>query len=192
MKHPPVGVLLAAGRSTRFGRDKLMFALDDGTPIGMRAARNLIQALPVAVAVVASGASPLAGGLRDLGYRLVQNDAPEQGLSRSLRLGVEGIAASTGWVIALADMPWIAPATIRQVADALMNGASLAAPRYRGRRGHPAGFASRWRDALTTVGGDRGARDILTAHRAGLVAVEVSDPGVLRDVDTPEDLIKAP
>jgi len=188
----PVGVLLAAGQSSRFGQDKLMYALRDGCPIALRAAQNLIRVLPTSVAVVSSMPSPLADGLNDLGYQLVVNDVPEQGMSRSLSLGVEYVATSTGWVIALADMPWIAPDTIKRVADALVQGASLAAPRYQRRRGHPVGLSVRWRDELSAVTGDRGARDILMAKAAELVAIEVSDPGVMRDIDTPADLTKAP
>ena len=192
MNHRPVGVLLAAGLSTRFGEDKLVYALADGCPIAIRAAQNLVQVLPRSVAVVSSTASPLAVGLLDLGYQLVVNDMPAQGMSRSLRLGVEHAATATGWVIALADMPWIAPGTIRQVVDALVRGASLAAPAYQGRRGHPVGLASRWRDALGANNGDQGARDILTAHSAELVSIDVADPGVVRDIDTQADLVKSP
>lgn len=191
MNHRPVGVLLAAGLSTRFGEDKLMYTLADGCPIAIRAAQNLVQVLPKSVAVVPSTSSPLAIGLRDLGYRLVVNDAPEIGMSNSLRLGVEHAGSASGWVIALADMPWIAPGTIQHVVDALVCGASLAAPVYEGRRGHPVGLASHWRDALYAISGDQGARDILTAHPVELVNVNVADSGVVRDIDTPTDLVKS-
>ena len=165
-----------------------MCALPDGCPIALRAAQNLIRVLPTSVAVVSSMPSPLADGLHDLGYQLVVNDAPKQGLSRSLSLGMEHTATSMGWVIALADMPWIAPDTIKRVAGALLQGASLSAPVYQGRRGHPVGMASRWRDKLCAIRGDRGARDILNEHAVELVTIEVADSGILRDVDTPADL----
>ncbi|MFP5401509.1 MAG: NTP transferase domain-containing protein [Gammaproteobacteria bacterium] len=90
--------------------------------------------------------------------------------------------------MALADMPFIQPSTHRAIAAALRAGASLAAPQYQGRRGHPVGFAGEWLEALSALSGDHGGRDILGVHRAQLVLQPVDDPGVLMDVDRPEQL----
>ena len=158
-----VGVLLAAGRGERFGGHKLLAPLPDGTAVAVAAARNLDDALPDSVAVLRPGTS----------------------LAR-------GIAASDadGWVIALADMPAIQPATVKAVAAALAAGAPLVAPVYRGQRGHPIGFARRFRDALTALTGDRGGRDILAQHAQDLRLIDVDDPGVLLDIDRAVDLEK--
>jgi molybdenum cofactor cytidylyltransferase len=109
-------------------------------------------------------------------------------MGASLACGVEASAEAAGWVVALADMPWIEASTIRRVADAIAAGASLAAPCYRGERGHPVGFAASHRAALLALGGDEGARAILSRAGASLLRVDVDDPGVLRDVDTAGDL----
>jgi molybdenum cofactor cytidylyltransferase len=90
--------------------------------------------------------------------------------------------------VALADMPFIQPASHRAVVAALRAGASLAAPQCQGRRGHPVGFDRRWRDPLSVLQGDQGGRDILSAHREQLVLCPVDDPGVLLDIDRPQDL----
>ena len=87
-------------------------------------------------------------------------------------------------------MPWIAPASIAAVADALQGGAEIAAPSYRGQRGHPVGFARSYGGLLTTLTGDEGARAIVAARQWAVRFVEVDDPGVLRDVDRPDDLEK--
>jgi molybdenum cofactor cytidylyltransferase len=64
----------------------------------------------------------------------------------------------------------------------------VAAPFHDGRRGHPVGFGAACFDALATLDGDAGARDVVAAHGDALVRLEVDDPGVLRDVDTAADL----
>jgi molybdenum cofactor cytidylyltransferase len=95
-----------------------------------------------------------------------------------------------GWVVALADMPFIRPETIRRVVDAVVGGAAIAAPEFHGERGHPVGFAHTFRGALEQLAGDAGAREIVKAHPAALARVAVDDPGVVRDIDTPADLAR--
>jgi molybdenum cofactor cytidylyltransferase len=106
----------------------------------------------------------------------------------SLACGVMEAADADGWVIALADMPWIAPATIVAVADALKAGADIAAAAYQGRRAHPVGFARRHFAALSALTGDDGARSVVGAHLERLRMIHVDDDGVVRDVDTVADL----
>jgi molybdenum cofactor cytidylyltransferase len=184
-----VGVLLAAGRGERFGGHKLLAPLPDGTAVAVAAARNLDDALPDCIAVLRPGDEILASLLAAEGLRIVVNPDADHGMGTSL---ARGIAASDadGWVIALADMPAIRPATVAAVAAALAAGAPLAAPVYRGQRGHPIGFARRFRDALTALTGDRGGRDILAQHAQELRLIEVDDPGVLLDIDHAADLEK--
>jgi molybdenum cofactor cytidylyltransferase len=183
-----VGVLLAAGRGSRFGGNKLLAPLPDGTAIAVAAARHLIDALPDSVAVLRPGDEILASLLAAEGLRIVVNPHADGGMGTSLARGVAA-AETDGWVIALADMPAIRPETIAAVAAALAAGAPLAAPVYRGQRGHPIGFASRFRSALTSLAGDRGGRDILTQHDDELRLIEVDDPGVLVDIDYPDDMV---
>lgn len=95
---------------------------------------------------------------------------------------------AAGWLVALADMPFIQPDTLHRVAAALADGAELAAPVFNGQRGHPVGFAARWRDALLALQGDEGARALVGANRLSMRRIATDDPGVLRDVDRPEDL----
>ncbi|HWJ95502.1 MAG TPA: NTP transferase domain-containing protein, partial [Telluria sp.] len=89
-------------------------------------------------------------------------------------------------VVALGDMPFVAPATISALADALSGGAGIAAPVADARRGNPVGFGPQHLDALLALEGDQGARGIVKGHPVTEVAVD--DPGIHRDVDTPDDL----
>ena len=106
----------------------------------------------------------------------------------SLAHAVRVTPEATSWIVALADMPFIRPETIRLVAERLDSGAALVAPAWRGERGHPVGFAARFRDELSALTGDAGARELLRSRRDELDLIECDDPGVLRDIDTPADL----
>jgi molybdenum cofactor cytidylyltransferase len=190
-----VGILLAAGRATRFGGDKLLAPLvqpaadvPPGTPIGAASALHLVAALPQSIAVVRQGDAALAAALRATGLRIVECKNADEGMGASLACGVAASRDADGWIVALADMPWIASSTILAVAQALEHGDDLAAPYYQGRRGHPVGFARRHYAALAALGGDFGARAVVEGARDRLVPIDVTDPGVVRDVDRPGDL----
>jgi molybdenum cofactor cytidylyltransferase len=181
----PVGILLAAGASARFGADKLLHPLADGVPIGLASARTLRGARGRVIAVVRRGDGALAALLAGAGVEVTVCPDAHRGLGRSLAWGVGQAADAPGWVVALADMPYLRPETVARVGEAIAGGALLAAPFYRGRRGHPVGFAPALAAELLALAGDRGGREVIDRHRAALVALECDDPGVLRDVDTP-------
>ena len=112
----------------------------------------------------------------------------EQGMGESLACAVRAVGDAGGFLIALADMPFIRPSTIVAVRDALAAGAPLVAPYFRARRGHPVGISASFRAELEKLKGDQGAKKLLAGHEAALIKVPVGDPGVIRDIDTPADL----
>lgn len=192
-----VALLLAAGRGTRYDPGgevlKLLVPAARGThagaPLAVAAARTLRAAVGDVVAVVrAADSAPqreLHALLRDEGCSLQVCDRADEGMGASIACGVAGSAQAAGWLIALADMPAISPATVQAVAHALEAGAATAAPVHRGQRGHPVGFAAVLRAELAALTGDDGARAVLAAHPPRLV--DVDDPGILYDVDIPAD-----
>jgi molybdenum cofactor cytidylyltransferase len=182
------GVLLAAGSSARFGTNKLLVPLADGTPLGVAAARRLRAAVARCVAVVRPGDSELVSLLRAEQLQIVECARAQDGMGASLACGISACADADAWLIALADMPFVLPDTIARVAAALRAGATLAAPIFQGRRGHPVGFARRFAPSLLALSGDRGARILLAQYDAQLTRVACDDPGILRDVDTPADI----
>ena len=192
MRPTIAGVLLAAGRSERFGTAKLHALLPRGRlaglTVGAASCRNLRDAVDDVVAVVRPGDAALAAVLASERARVVVAVDAHDGMASSLAAGIAALPDASGYVVALADMPWIEPSTIARVADALVQGASIAAPSYRGRRGHPVGFARTHRETLIALRGDEGARSLLQARRADVVLIDVDDPGVLADIDTPDDL----
>jgi molybdenum cofactor cytidylyltransferase len=183
-----VAVLLAAGAGSRFGGEKLLHPLADGVAIAAHAARNLITAGLEVVAVVKPGNFPLYDMFEQEGCSVTVCPHAALGMGVSLAHAVEFSRTADGWIIALADMPMIRPATIGAVVAALNTGAAIAAPAYRGERGHPVGFSSRFRDELTALSGDSGARAVLQRHAAEIRIVECDDPGVLYDIDRKSDL----
>ncbi len=185
-----VGILLAAGQGSRFGGGKLIARLAGGAPVGIQAARNLKAALPECVAVVRSDDSELAQMLRSEGIAVELCERAHEGMGVSLAHAIRACADADGWVVALADMPLIAPSTVARIADALRGGALIAAPIYAGQRGHPVGFAGVFGPRLSALSGDAGARDLLRAEADRMVLIEVNDPGVLADIDTREQLAR--
>ena len=186
-----VGILLAAGRGSRFGGDKLRAVLADGVPIGVESARTLHSVLAESIAVVRPEDVELARMLASSGIGVSPCPEAHLGMGASLAHAVRASANADGWVVALADMPMVQAATIARVVDALTHGALIAAPRYSGKRGHPVGFAASLGPQLAALTGDAGARDILRHEADRIVLVDVDDPGILADIDTPAELARA-
>jgi molybdenum cofactor cytidylyltransferase len=109
-------------------------------------------------------------------------------MGASLACGVRASRDADGWVIALADMPFVLPSTIVGIVQALRDGAPIAAPVHGGARGNPVGFAREYCAELTGLSGDVGAKHILRRDAARVVPVPVEDAGIHRDIDTPESL----
>jgi molybdenum cofactor cytidylyltransferase len=111
-------------------------------------------------------------------------------MGASLACGVRSTPDAAGWIVALGDMPWIETSTIARVVRAIADGATVAAPFYRGQRGHPVGFGATCFAALAALADDDGAKSVVAAHRDRLVRIDVEDAGTLTDVDRPADLEK--
>ena len=182
-----VGILLAAGASRRFGSDKLVHRLPSGLPVAVQACRNLLAGTDEVLAVLRPGHDALAAMLRSEGARVAYCADAEQGMATSLAFGISSCPTADGWLVALADMPWVAPKTIRSVTDALRAGAMIAAPSLHGRRGHPVGFANALAGELIALSGDQGAKTVIQSHLDQLTIIHSSDPGILQDIDLPGD-----
>ena len=183
-----VGILLAGGSSTRFGTDKLLYPLPDRTPIAVASARRLLQACPHSISVLRPEQTELRKLLIDESVEVIVDRAPERGMGSSLAYAIRSSPDAQAWLIALADMPFLKVSTLHSVVEALRNGAEIAAPVYRGRRGHPVGFSKRWFTELSSLQGDGGARRLVENHPLAITFIDVDDPGIHRDIDTPDDL----
>ena len=189
-------VVLAAGFSRRFGSDKLLHRVTLCGHAMPLLALSLLPWLDVfeKVCVVVRKDATIDAIKTALGeeksarlFRVVCIEA-EQGLAASLACGVRANADAAGWLIGLADMPFVPSNAIAGVKDALLAGAPLAAPIRNGRLGHPVGFSSYYREELLDLQGDRGARHIL--ERDEVVKVEAESEGIFSDIDMPFDLLE--
>jgi molybdenum cofactor cytidylyltransferase len=203
----PVGILLAAGVGSRFDpagvRNKLTEPLPAGPtrglPVAFVAARRLRAALPRVIAVVRSGTGSadaarhtdtLSKLLAEAGCEVLVSDDAQRGMGAALAAAVRASLDARGWLVALADMPAIAPATMLEIAEAVIapdaGADAIVAPRHDGVRGHPVGFGAAHGPALAALDGDEGARALLGTHPVRYI--ETLDAGVVRDIDTPHDL----
>ena len=183
-----VGLLLAAGSATRFGSDKLRHTLPHGVSIAMQSARHLKLELERVVAVVRPNSEELIANLKSEGCEVVVCENAAEGMGASLACAARTAGETDGYIVALADMPFLRRTTIAAVRDALAGGAPLAAPYFRARRGHPVGLSRGFFQDLLALQGDEGAKHLIAAHEKEIVKIPVGDPGALRDIDRPEDL----
>lgn len=184
------GILLAAGRGRRFDpegrRNKLLQQLPGGESVVAASAGVLLSSVPRVVAVVPPDDGGVADILRALGCEVTVCPDADTGMGASLVHAIRHSLPAEGWLVALGDMPFVAASTLAALRDAVEEGAGIAVPVHGGRRGNPVAFGARHRDALLALDGDQGARRLLRAHPVR--ELEVADPGILRDIDTPSDL----
>lgn len=188
-----VGILLAAGFSRRFGAsNKLLQALSDGCPIGLVAAKRLVAAIPLSIAIVRPENKALAQLLQEAGLKVFfcgeQDTEMADSLSAAVKLSADFSESNDGFMIALADMPYIDSLTIAAIAAKLREGAAIVVPTYQGKRGHPVGFSAKFRAELENLHGDEGARSILKRYPEDIIFLACDDAGILADIDTPADL----
>jgi len=184
---PSLAIVPAAGRSERFGGQKLLADVNS-EPLLNHTLWSLLEAgLDRVVVVTAPGVSlPTVDLLEDPRVTCVINPDPARGMFSSIQVG---LAVSTGEAILVlpADMPFVAPHTVALMISACAAQDAAAVPLYRGRRGHPIAIPGRFRDALAAA--DAGTlKDALLALGVRLLEVPVDDEGVVRDVDVPADL----
>jgi molybdenum cofactor cytidylyltransferase len=180
--------LLAAGSASRFGSDKLRHQLPHGVSIAVQSARHLKLELDRVVAVLRPGSPDLSAALEKESCEIVVCENAAEGMGASLACAARAAGDVDGYLIALADMPFLRRTTIAAVRDALAAGAPIAAPYFRACRGHPVAMSRKFLQELLALKGDEGAKQILAANAQAIVKIPVGDPGAIRDIDTPGDL----
>ena len=184
-------ILLAAGYGSRFDplgvRNKLLQPLPDGCAVAVASAASLLAIMPQVLAVVRPEADQLRAELQAIGCEVVSCVHAADGMGATLAHAVQQSMHAAGWVVALADMPYLKPGTILARLDALRSGADIAAPVYRGRRGNPVAFSRIHLSELLQLSGDVGARRLLQDYPVQWV--QVDDPGIHLDIDRPQDLL---
>ncbi|MEO1775066.1 MAG: molybdopterin-binding/glycosyltransferase family 2 protein [Pseudomonadota bacterium] len=187
------GILLAAGSSRRMaGRDKLLEDVD-GVPMIAAAARALAESAVEETLVIlrpddaARRAALTASGVP---HRVVENPRAAEGMGTSIGCAIRALGAGIdGALISLADMPEVmAPDYDRLIAafDPGEGREIVRALADDGRPGHPVLFGQRFFEPLALLGGDEGARRVLSEHRDFVTEVRLEGHRAVTDLDTPE------
>ena len=185
-------VVPAAGRSERMGRAKLTLPWRGTTVLG-----SLLRALRAGgvastVVVIQDGDAVTAEEARRQGAGVVANPDPDRGMLSSVWCGLEALAAlAHPWpapvLICPGDLPAISAETIRRLVHLPAEPGSVVVPTWRGRRGHPLRLGEALVPEIADLDPAVGLREILDRRSDRVCRLAVSDPGVLRDVDTPAD-----
>lgn len=184
-------VILAAGMSRRMGRPKALLDLG-GKPLIQHMARTVLAAIPGIDLVIVTGHKPQAirEALSGLPARFVHNSGFEAGeMLSSVKAGVGAVKGKCdALLLCLLDQPAVLVATLR----ALWSGwqidrPPLLAPCLRKKHGHPIVISGNCIDEILALPADGSLRDLVSRHRPAMKTVNVDDPGVGSDLDTPED-----
>jgi len=182
-------VILAAGRSSRMGRNKLLLDLD-GKPILCHAVDQALGAgLSEIVVVSGHQASKVREALGERAVKVVEAREHKLGMSASLKAGIRALGPKTeAALVMLGDMPQVSAPLIQRLIAAYnpLEGRSIVVPTVDGKRGNPVLFDRRYFEEMLALEGDVGARHLIGAHDDQVAELAVDDAAVFTDVDTPE------
>lgn len=182
-------VVMAAGSGKRFGGDKL-FATFRGVPL-YRRTLDIIPADALERVAVVSGEEEILSAGEAMGFFPVRNDQPEEGVSRTIRLGLEALGEVDAALFMVADQPRLRRETVERILAAGEDHPEkiIAPVRADGQQGNPCLFPAAFFPALRSLEGDRGGRRVITAHSEALFTVPASEDELF-DTDSREDLKK--
>jgi molybdenum cofactor cytidylyltransferase len=184
-------LVLAAGFSNRFGSIKLCAKLANEQTVFQQTLDNIRQSLSEILVITRAEVSPL---IVDNETDIRVFDDAEQGMGATLAFGIRQLSLQDrepwdGCLICLADMPFIQPQSYSQIAIAIKNN-QIVVPYYLGKAGNPAGFGCEFFDRLSNLKGDQGGRRVVRENPDSAHKLELNDPAILYDIDTPEDLAR--
>jgi len=194
-KAPPgpriAALLLAAGKSSRMGTNKMLEEID-GRPMVVRTAQRLLasRARPI-VAVLGNMADAVDAALGKLPVERVRNPDFAAGLSTSLKRGLAALPADVdGVVVCLGDMPLIAGRDLDRLIAAFnpLEGRAIVVPTRNGRRGNPILWSRRFFAEMMALEGDQGARKLIDEHADLVAEIEMTNDAIFIDIDTPQAL----
>ncbi|GAY25571.1 nucleotidyltransferase family protein [Desulfurococcaceae archaeon AG1] len=188
--------ILAAGESKRMGKPKQLLELCGEKIVRIIAKKVLQIGFEKVVIVLGHRAQEIAELLRDLGnLEVVVNNRYMDGMSTSLKEGVKALGSGLkAYMIVLADQPFVKIDTMRRIVEEYVRRSSMGEeplmviPRYMGQRGNPVLISSALSSDIMTLSGDMGARVLIHRYGDRVLYIDVEDPGILIDIDYPEDL----
>lgn len=183
----PIGCLImAAGNASRFGENKLTASFAGKSLFSLALAA--IPADTFALVTVVSRYPALLQEAEQAGFHAIRNDRPDDGISRTIRLGTEAMADCAGILYMVADQPLLRQETVlRIVQDWRQHPGCIVGAAHNGHRGNPCLFPARFFPELCALEGDRGGSSVIRRHEDALRLVEAAEPE-LSDCDTKQAL----
>jgi molybdenum cofactor cytidylyltransferase len=182
-------IVLAAGRSRRMGRQKLLLPWGNGTMLGHVVAEIARSPVAQIFVVVCADGDSIARVLSDHRVTLVTNPDPDSDMLASVRCGLRVIPSDCDAVLlALGDQPSISSALIGEMIRNHHPGTkAIVVPVHSGQRGHPLLFSAGYGDEILTRFDGVGVHALLTAHSNEILEVPAASDSVLVDIDSPAD-----
>lgn len=183
----PIGCLImAAGNASRFGENKLTASFAGKSLFSLALAA--VPADTFARVTVVSQYPALLQEAKQAGFHAIRNDRPDDGISRTIRLGTEAMADCAGILYMVADQPLLRQETVlRIVQDWRQHPGCIVGAAHNGHRGNPCLFPARFFPELCALEGDRGGSSVIRRHEDALRLVEAAEPE-LSDCDTKQAL----
>ena len=185
------GVILAAGSSSRMGRDKALLPWRGGTFLS--AAIRMLQPVTEMVIVVAGTNAASLAPIADAHAAFIAvNPDPQQGQFSSLRVGLQDVLnrGRDAAIVTLVDRPAAAPETAEQIKAGFLDADEsiwAVVPEREGKHGHPIVIGREMIEAFLRAPAAGNAREVEHANQNHILYLPVSDPLVAANVDTPED-----
>jgi len=180
-------VVMAAGSSTRFGKENKLLAACGGKPLAFRAMDAVPQGCKT---VVVTGYAEIAAEADLRGFEVVINDRPEDGASRTVRLGTQALRGCEAILYIVGDQPRLTRAgAARILAAHAAQPDAICAASHGGKRGNPCLFPQEFFAELCALEGDTGGSAVIRRHEDRLLLVELPEEEPA-DVDTAAALRK--
>jgi molybdenum cofactor cytidylyltransferase len=181
-----VAILLAAGKSRRMRSCKQLLQLGESTVIDRCICALVTGGASEIVVVVSEVGNEVAEAVRDYPVRIVVNPESEGDMASSVRAGRDALSAgASGVIVSLCDYPLVSAGTISGLVVEHGNSpGSIIIPCHQDQRGHPLLFP---RTILNELVEEQTLRDLVRWDPNRICSLDVNDPGVLLDMDTPED-----
>jgi molybdenum cofactor cytidylyltransferase len=187
------GIILAAGESRRMGYPKPLLDIGGRTFIE-HIAETMLAVVPRLVIVIGAHRERVRAAIpRDGRIAIVENPNYSRGQLSSLKVGLGAVRPdSAGAIVHLGDHPMVRVETFRAIVDSYnRTGKPIVIARHDGRRGHPVIFGRAMFAELLSAPEEEGARHVVNADPSRIAYVDLDDPGINLDLDTPSDLARA-
>ena len=186
MTNPVGAIVLAAGFSSRFGSSKLLAGLSSGKTVFQQTVERIAGAFPERFIITRP---EMVGALQELaqGTSILSFEHADQGMGATLAFAAQQIGDWDGCAVCLGDMPFIETSTYRRIAE-LVTAGSIVTPIFDSKMGNPVAFGKNLYTDLEALSGDSGGRGIMSIYPHAVRELHVSDPGILQDIDTREEL----